>query len=246
MAAMIVLAVGVSRWHQAPPHEVPSVTIPDSNGLPRETLTAINDLPLEEQSAVHEAITQQRIKSPDRLAKLQGKRQTLLGESPETLEFKVLTPVGEVVPDVRPAFQWEPLAGARSYSVVIFDENLNQVLSSRRLHATQWTPNRSLKRGQSYLWQVTAELGGSKSVSAPSPPSPEARFHILDQQKADQIAHFQRAHPESHITLGILYAQAGVLEDGEKELRLIPQTDPNYPMAQKLLKSIQEIRHPQQ
>jgi hypothetical protein len=244
-AAVIFLAVEVSRWHQAPPHEVPSVAIPDSKNLPRETLTAIDDLPLDEQSAVREAMTQQIIKSPDMLAELQGKQQTLLGESQETLQFKVLTPVGEVVPDVRPAFQWKPLAGARSYSVAIFDENLNQVLASHSLHATQWTPNRSLKHGQSYFWQVTAELSSGKSVTAPSPPSPEARFRILDQKTADEILNFQKAHPESHITLGILYAQAGVLEDGEKELRLIPQTDTNYPMAQKLLKSIEEIRYRQ-
>jgi hypothetical protein len=245
MAALIVLAVKVGRWQLAPPHGVPSAGTANSNSTRKETLSAINALPPEEQSAILEAISQQKIKSPDVLAGLRGPQQTLLGGSPEGARFEVLEPLGEVVPEVRPVFRWQPLAGASSYSVTIFDANLTPLQSSPPLRAIQWTADRALKRGQVYVWQVTASLSDGKSVSSPSPPSPEAKFRVLDQKKADELSHFQAAHSESHLALGILYAQAGILEQGEHELTQVKESDPDYRLAQNLLKSIEEIRHPQ-
>jgi hypothetical protein len=205
-------------------------------------IRAINTLLAEQKRAVLEAISQQKINAPKVLAELQGQQQTLLGES-QGPRFEVLAPLGEVALSVRPHFRWQPVTGARSYSVAIFDEKLNPVESSGSLPATEWTPDKPLKRGQLYQWQVTAKLGGGKSVNAPSPPGPEAKFRVLDQKNADEIAHFQEANPESHIALGIVFAQAGLLGPGEDELELLPKTDPNYRLAQNLLKSIREIRH---
>jgi len=85
---------------------------------------------------------------------------------------------------------------------------------------------------------------GGGSVSAPTPPSPEAKFTILDQRKVNEIALFQQNHRESHVVLGILYGQAGLLEKGEYELEQVPKGDPNYEIAQNLLESIKDIRHP--
>lgn len=44
--------------------------------------------------------------------------------------------------------------------------------------------------------------------------------------------------------LGILYSEAGLPEQGEHELGQLPKGDPDYDLAQKLLKSIQKIRNP--
>ncbi len=84
------------------------------------------------------------------------------------------------------------------------------------------------------------------SVAHKKPP----KFRVLDQKNADEFVRLQTlehalssAHSESHLVHGILYAQAGLLEMGEKEVMLIPESDPNYGLAQKLLKSIQEIRN---
>jgi len=72
-------------------------------------------------------------------------------------------------------------------------------------------------------------------------------WHVLcaaGQRKADEISQFQAVHPEAHFALGILYAEAGLLEQGEHELGQLPKGDPDYDLAQKLLKGIQEIRNP--
>jgi putative zinc finger protein len=243
-AVVIVMAVAVERWKSPSPHGVSPVGTANSNPTGEENLSAIKALPPDEQSAVLEAISQQKIKSPDALGSLHGQQETLLGESSKSSGFEVLEPAGEVVAEVRPVFRWQPLAGAINYSVAIFDPKLNLVQSSPAVTATQWTADRPLKRGQTYLWQVTAKLSNGQSVSSPRPPSPQARFLVLDQRKADELSQFQAAHPEAHLALGILYAEAGLLKQGEHELEQLPKSDPNYDLAQKLSKSIQEIRNP--
>jgi hypothetical protein len=245
MAAFVVLAVKVARWQSAPPRGVPSAEIANSNSTGKETLSAINALSPEEKSAVFEAISQQKIRLPDVLAELQGRPETLLGHQEQGARFEVLEPLAEVVSDVKPEFRWQLLAGAATYSVAIFDANLNPVQSSPPLGATRWTAARPLKRGQVYLWQVTAKLSDGKSVSAPKPPRPEARFRVLDQRKADELTQFKATHPEAHLALGILYARAGLLQLGENELKQISESQPEYRLAQNLLKSIQQIRNPQ-
>jgi hypothetical protein len=258
-AAALVLAVVTVTRRLSPTKEVPSpetlntrpaaITpgqeVKSWNG-PNPFLAGIEELSPEERSAVADAVLHEMIRTPDTLErfKLGGRQETLLGETKVALQFEVLGPVGEVVLEVRPVFHWQRLQNAKSYSVTVFDRNMNPVLASPPLHATKWTADRPLKRGQLYLWQATAQLGNGKSVSAPSPPSPEARFLVLDQSKADEITRFAQAHPESHVAIGILVAQAGLLKMGEAELNLIPTSDPNYTLAQKLLKSIERIRQP--
>lgn len=250
--AIVALAISVGVWRMGSPNRGPSTetanTHPAGHGqVANPPLAGIKDLAPDEQAAIAEAVSSERIKFPEALQELKraGAPEVLLGKAEETLRFKALTPLSEVVVNDRPVFRWQPLAGARSYSVAIFDVKLNEVQSSPALHATQWTPHRPLKRGQAYLWQVTAQLSEGKSVTAPNPPNPEAKFRVLDQKRADELEQFQNAHPESHVALGVLYAQAGLLEQGEHELAQILETDPDYRLAQNLLKSIQEIRRPQ-
>lgn len=243
-AAVIVLVIKVGKWRFGSSKESPSALTAKSSLPNKEMLEVINELPVNDQSAIREAVFQERIKSPDVLGGLRPKQQTLLGELQENTQFEVLSPVGEVVPDELPVFQWKPMAKARSYSVTISDAHLNQVESSGPLKAMKWTPKHPLKRGETYVWQVTALLDGGKVVSAPSPPSPEAKFKVLDQGKMDEITRFQEAHPDSHIALGILCAQAGLLEKAEDELELVAQNDPEHELAGKLLKRIQELRQP--
>lgn len=249
--AIVALAISVETWRKGSPNRGPSTETanihPAGNGqLANSSVAGIKELAPDEQAAIAEAVSSERIKFPEALQELKpaGAPEVLLGKAEETLRFKVLTPISEVVVNDRPVFRWQPLAGARSYSVAIFDVKLNEVQSSPALHETQWTPDRPLNRGQAYLWQVTAQLSEGKSVTAPSPPNPEARFQVLDQLKVDEIAHFKQNHQESHVVLGILYGQAGLLEKGEYELEQVPKGDPDYQLAQNLLKSIKEIRHP--
>lgn len=84
-------------------------------------------------------------------------------------EFALLGPLGEPISDARPEFSWQPLPGAVKYSVVIVDSGLHRVQRSPALHKTVWRPKRPLRRGRTYLWQVTATLRGGHKVVASAP-----------------------------------------------------------------------------
>jgi hypothetical protein len=84
-------------------------------------------------------------------------------------EFALLGPSRGPVSDTRPEFSWQPLSGAVKYSVVIVDSGLHRVQRSRALRNTTWRPRRPLRRGRTYLWQVTATLRGGHKVVASAP-----------------------------------------------------------------------------
>jgi anti-sigma factor RsiW len=255
MSAAIVLVAALERKRLASPPSIPPVNATKANPTgptdsEAQTLSAgsslfalaINELPPDEQRGVLESLSQRIIKPPDILAELQGHPETLLGESPQGARFAVLEPLAEVVSDDRPVFRWQPLAGATSYSVAIFDSTLDPVQSSPPLRGTQWKPTRPMKRGQVYQWQVTAAMMDGRSITSPRPPSPGAKFRVLDQAKAKEFEQFRKAHPEAHLVLGVIYAQAGLFEDAESELRRIPHGGAEYELAQQLLRSLREKR----
>ncbi len=53
---------------------------------------------------------------------------------------------------------------------------------------------------------------------------------------------FRQAYPESHLVLGILYAEAGLLKDAERELDDIRENNHDFELAQSLLRNVRELR----
>src|SRR5262249_17270491 len=83
-------------------------------------------------------------------------------------------------------------------------------------------------------------LKKGKEIVSPPPNSPEAKFKVLDQSKANDL---KRARPyNSHLALGALFAQAGMLEDAEHEFQLLVKANPDSATAQKLLKSVKRLK----
>jgi hypothetical protein len=91
--------------------------------------------------------------------------------------FALLGPFGNEISDDRPEFAWQPLEGATKYSIIIVDEGLRPIAHTR-LKTTTWRPKKPLRRGRTYLWQVTAILKNGTKVMASGPTSHEARIHI--------------------------------------------------------------------
>ncbi|MDB6008371.1 MAG: hypothetical protein JWL65_621 [Gammaproteobacteria bacterium] len=93
--------------------------------------------------------------------------------------FALLGPFGETISETRPEFSWQPLPGAIRYSVVIVDVGLHPVQRSPSLRKTVWRPRRPLRRGRTYLWQVTATLRGGSKVVASEPSVSETLLRIV-------------------------------------------------------------------
>ena len=174
---------------------------------------------------------------PSELKELSRAAGVLMGGNSAGVSFALLSPVGTVVRTAHPTFYWHALSGASSYIVNIYDTSFNKVASSLNIPANHWTSTISLQHGAVYLWQVTAIKDGVE-IKSPVQPAPEARFKILDQIKTAELERVKRAHPNSHLLLGTLYAQAGLLDDAEREFRALVAANPKSPVAQKLLRDV--------
>jgi hypothetical protein len=166
---------------------------------------------------------------------------SLMGSDKQPREFSVLEPVGRVSWTDRPAFRWSAMEGATGYMVEVYDDQFKLVASSPQLTNRSWTATQSLPRGKVYSWQVKAIKDGEE-VTSPRPPAPQAKFRILDQSKANELARAKRAYGSSHLTLGLLYAEAGLLREAEQEFRLLLRANPNSDLARTLLRQVQSLR----
>jgi hypothetical protein len=205
-------------------------------------LEGLDELSPSQLRAVKAALLTGSLNAPPGLAELQGKPAILMGGSGAGVPFALLTPVGKVVLTEFPTFRWQQLSGASAYSVNIYDAKFNKVATSPPLRAPQWTTSQPLQRGELYRWQVTAVKDG-KETKSPVSPAPEARFQVLAQTQADEIARTKRAHPNSHLLLGTLCAEAGLLDEAEREFQLLSAANPTSSIASKLLRNVRALKY---
>jgi len=210
----------------------------DGNGK----LSGVDYLPPGYQQMIKNALTSERLeKSPLLAALVRSDSLLRKGGGNQGARFSVITPVGKVMLSDRPTFSWSPLEGATGYVVEIYDDKLNQIIISPQLTDTSWTPPQSLKRGGIYSWQVTASKGGEEIIS-PRSPAPPARFRILDQTLANEIVQAQRGYTSSHLTLALIYAKAGLIDEAEQEFRTLQRANPNSTISRRLLADLQAMR----
>jgi hypothetical protein len=238
----------------SPPAESPSVppqpeSVPvvaqlnDGNGVltldEKGNLAGADNLPAPYRTLVHKALTTQRIGKSSQLEGLARPPSSLMSSDNQKAQFSVLYPVGDVMMTNYPTFRWSPLEGATGYEVEVYDTQFNKVASSPRVTNTSWST--SLPRGQVYSWQVKAIKDGQE-ITSPRPPAPQARFRVLDQNRANELARAKRSYGSSHLTLAVLYADAGLLKEAEQELRLLRRANPNSDLPTKLLRQVQSMR----
>ncbi len=203
-------------------------------------LSGADDLPPAYQGMLREALTSRRIERSSQLKGLTRPPSSLMSTDKQRSEFSVIEPSGKVVMTDHPTFRWSPMEGASVYVVEVYDSKFNLVAASPELTSRSWTAP-ALSRGKVYGWQVKAIKDGQEFTS-PRPPAPQAKFRILDQAKANELAKARRAYPSSHLVLGLLYAEAGLLKEAEQELRALEKANPDSEIARKLLREVQALR----
>ena len=161
---------------------------------------------------------------------------TLLGPS-KLDEFAPLAPLSTVVYSDRPDFRWQPLKGALSYEVQVFDSEFREVDSSGKIRQTSWTPVRGLARGALYQWQIIA-YRASDSVRAPTPPAADARFRILNEETFAKVEAARTARQPAHLLAAILLAKAGMKEEARKEMDAVALANPNSPLVQEMIAAL--------
>ena len=201
-------------------------------------LSGADHLPPSYQDLVKRALASQRIERSSQLQGLTRPPSTLMGANEPGREFSVLEPAGVVLMSDRPAFRWSNFVGATSYVVEIYDDEFKLITASPELTTLSWTATQSLPRGRVYSWQVKATKEGQETT-VPRPPAPQAKFRVLDQGKVNELARARRAYGTSHLTLALLYADAGLLKEAEQELRALRRANPGSDVVRNLLRQIQ-------
>jgi hypothetical protein len=205
-------------------------------------LSGLESLSPSDQQRVKTALMTRKVETPRTLRELKSASGDVMG-SPTDASFALLNPVGQIVASNRPTLRWQPLRGATNYQVTITDPQANykEVAVSPALSDAEWTVDRPLKRGRVYTWQVTARAE-SGEVKAPALNAPEAKFRVLERAKANELARAEEAYAGRHLTLGLLYAQAGLLDEAERELQALVKANPESDVAKNLLRDVRAKR----
>ena len=206
-------------------------------------LAGLEQLPEQVRRQIKATLITQQLARPAVLADLNRQPSTLLGAADNNgLPFRLIAPLGAVVESDRPSFRWQSLAGAETYIVTVTDNSLNEVASSGPLSATTWRMPQPLARGVTYSWQVTARRQDGQTVTSPMLPAPQAKFQVLARARLDELQRVRSAYPDSHLSLGVLYAQAGLLDEAMREFQALVRANPQSPVARKLLRSVRAQR----
>ena len=206
-------------------------------------LAGLENLAPQTQRLVQAALASEKLSEPQGLNELAGAKINLMGQSTDGLPFKLIAPLGVVIISNRPTLRWQPLDGATSYTVSVFDSDFNRVAKSNSQATREWTVPLSLKNGKVYSWEVTA-LKDNQEITSPVAPAPRAQFKIVEVEKLNEIASVRKQQPLSHLTLGVLYVRAGLLTEAEREFRALVNANPQSKVAKKLLNTVRSWQSP--
>ena len=201
-------------------------------------LLGFDMLPANYRDALKDALTAGRISILPPPETTLGQKGSTLGSRPQGRTFEALSPAGTAVEDTRPVFEWQPLAGATSYTVFVKDLATGAEIEGQPTGRTTWTSDKPLVRGHQYAWMVEAAIDGQR-VRAPAPEKPFATFRILDEQQAQEISLARKAWGSSHLVMGLVYARAGLAREAEKEFRELVAANPESSTARSLLASVE-------
>jgi hypothetical protein len=186
------------------------------------------------------ALTRGTLAEPARIAALRHETESLRGASASGA-FSPIVPIGCVVVTRQPTFEWTAVPGAR-YKVEVFGDQFRPVAQSELLETNRWTVPQPLAHGEIYAWQVTAYNPNGETTTSPAPPAPEARFAVIDVNDAARIDQLQQMQPQSHLALGVAYAEAGAASEAERELEALNAENRGAEPAARLLRAIRN-RH---
>lgn len=203
-------------------------------------LTGLGPLLPRIKRAVRAALSNPRGVVPSHVVRrLRPQLAALMGDPRVGIAFALLRPVDTAVLEAHLAFAWQPYPGASYYQVTLFVDG-KDVLTSEPLPEPAWQPARPLAPG-AYTWQVAAYTEGG-AVCSPVPPAPEAAFEVLAPDEAARIRLAQETRADSALTLGVLYARAGLLDEAEAAFGDLLVANPAAPVAQQLLQGVQQVR----
>ena len=212
-------------------NQVPRVGAGWKRGTPR---VQAKGEPNEEELIARDLVMPPSIARLDRTPSL-----AVRGPGTSIQTFSIVGPFATLIRTNRPLVRWKALAGAESYDVSVFDESLRPVRTSGSITGTEWRIPDGLKAGIVYTWIVSATKGG-REIIAPAPPA-RAEFRILEDSELTRLTKAIET-TRSELARGISYANAGLLDDAEREFQTHLAAQPDDDRVMRLLQTIRSWR----
>jgi len=240
LAALGILLL-VGRFVIAPARTV--ATLQDAGGTVRltagETLSGLPNLEPAQKTLIVAALRTGHLPTPAVLADLRAPT----GSGLQAAAFTVTGPVATVVASAQPEFTWKMPAGAVACRILV--DNLTdpqKSVKSKPIKEEHWKPKKPLLPGQTYRWQVLALDKTGKEIARAPQVMGTARFKVLEKASAAVLERAQTTLGRSHLAMGVLYTQAGMLDDAEREFQALNRTNENSDLARNLLESVRAMR----
>ena len=203
--------------------------------------TGLESLPHDLRRTVENVLATRKFRKSPALGHLSESTSRLRGRVEQQDTIVPLAPVGVVIESDLPTFRWRALEGASDYVVTVHDSKLRTIESSGPLAGTQWCITKPLERGLTYSWQIRAVKDGKTVISA-KPPSPEARFKVLDQKALAEFENVRRMRRNTPLVMTVLYWKHGLMDAAEHELEALVKANPDSRVAAELLRSLRSLK----
>jgi len=202
VAGVAVAILGPYSLYLLGPHAPKVSTQETKSGPPGIDLdvSELDTLPDSLRDGAMLLLTTEMAEPPDSIANL-----------PVASGENVLRPVSEAVEETQPILYWSAAFGEPPYSVSITSlsdsAGRGQVIArAQGIQNTSWMMLTPLRRGGEYTWQVTV-AGASEQAS----------FRVLDDGQAMLWRAMLAAHRDSHLVIGLVAQQLGMLASAERE-----------------------------
>jgi len=223
VAGVAVAILGPYTLYRLGPH-VPKVALEETKSSPRGIdldISELDTLPDSLRDGAMLLLIADPPELPDEIANL----AVASGEN-------VLRPVSEAVEETQPVLYWSAAFGQPPYAVSISDDKGQVIARAQGIQNTSWMVLTPLRRGGEYSWQVTV-TGASEQAS----------FRVLDDGQTMLWRAMLAAHKESHLVIGLVAQQLGMLAIAEREYTALSKAYPNSNTAALLLNNVSELRN---
>jgi hypothetical protein len=223
VAGVAVAILGPYTIYRLGPH-VPTVASQQTQSGPRGIdldISELDTLPDSLRDGAMLLLTTETPEPPDAIANL-----------PEVSGENVLRPVSEAVEETQPVLYWSAAFGEPPYVVSIMDDRNQVIARAQGIQNTSWMVLTPLRRGGIYTWQVTV-----------AGPTEHASFRVLDDGQEMLWQAMLAAHRGSHLILGLVAQQLGLLTIAEREYTALTKAFPDSNTAALLLNNVSELRN---
>lgn len=223
VAGVAVAILGPYALYQLSPH-APRVSTAETESNPPGIdldITELDTLPDSLRDGAMLLLTTETPEPPQAIANL-----------PVASGENVLRPVSEAVEETQPVLYWSAAFGEPPYTISIADEHGQVIARAQGIQNTSWMVLTPLHRGGEYTWQVTV-----------SGTTEQASFRVLDDGQAMLWRAMLAAHRDSHLVVGLVAQELGMLAIAEREFTELTKSFPDSNTAALLLNNITDLRN---